>query len=703
MNSAGPDAPNDDFRSLFKTHPSPMWVYDPDTLRFLIVNDAARDLYGYSDDAYGRMTVLDIRPKKERERMRDAVQHRTDVEKEQRWTHLKANGQTFEVLTYGREIRFEGRPAILAIVQDRTEVNAARRQVTDTQSLLDSIVDNLPVGVFVKDMERDGLYILFNEACGVIVGHPAKDVLGKTDRAIFSPEQTALFRAQDERAFKSASTISFEETIEREDDFPRILRTAKRALPAPEGQPPRYLLGISQDVTEERDVEAKLAHLAMHDSLTGLPNRAFFSESIVRQVARATAAEPIALLYIDVDHFKHINDSKGHAAGDALLRQVAQRLLRLAEKNDLVARLGGDEFALVLKMTDADRAQRFADLLLLSLASPFDLDGVREHVTCSIGIALAPDHADDADVLMRDADLALYAAKESGRSTYRFYQTEMRLEAERRHQLTIELREALQNDEFELYYQPIIRLDTDGLSGFEALVRWRHPERGLILPMEFISVAEETGMIVPIGEWVFREACRTAAQWPGHLKIAINLSVYQFRHANLLATIVSVLDETGLCPGRLEIEITESVLLSEVAQSLCLLRALKELGIRIAIDDFGTGYSSLSYLRSFAFDKIKLDRSFVAGIEADPGNLAIVRAVVGIASGFNAVTLAEGIETAEQLAKLRAEGYDEVQGYLLGRPMPRAEAETRILREAGIGTMSAKQKAPRKAIRRHAC
>lgn len=681
MNSVWPDAPNDDFRSLFKTHPSPMWVYDPQTLKFLIVNDAARDLYGYSQAAFAAMTVLDIRPAAERNRMLDAVQHRTDMETAQRWTHLKAGGQTFEVLTYGREICFDGKAAILAIVQDRTEVNAARREVDATQSLLDSIVDNLPIGVFVKDMANEGRYILFNEACGGIIGQRSKDIVGKSDDAIFSDEQAVVFREQDRLAFETATTVSFEETVHTLRGVSRIMKTAKRVLPAPKGQAPRYILGISQDVTEERSVEAKLAHLAMHDSLTGLPNRAFFSESIIRQIAVATPEKPIALLYIDVDHFKHINDSKGHAAGDMLLRQVAERLLQLAEKNDLVARLGGDEFALVLKMTDAGRAQRFADLLLLSLSVPFDLDGVREHVTCSIGIAMAPEHGNDADVLMRDADLALYAAKGSGRSTYRFYQKDMRLEAERRHQLTLELREALQNDEFELFYQPIIRLDNDRLSGFEALIRWRHPKRGLIAPAEFIPVAEETGMIVPIGDWVLREACRTAAQWPNDLKIAVNLSVYQFRHASLLASVVAVLDETGLYPGRLEIEITESVLLSEVEQSLSLLRALKELGIRIAIDDFGTGYSSLSYLRSFSFDKIKLDRSFVAGIETDPGNLAIVRAVVGIASGFNAVTLAEGIETEEQLAKLRAEGYDEVQGFLLGRPMPRALAEARIFSE----------------------
>ncbi|MDM9620137.1 bifunctional diguanylate cyclase/phosphodiesterase [Rhizobium sp. S96] len=678
------DAPNDDFQSLFATHPSPMWVYDPDTLRFLIVNNAAVDLYGYSPQQYARMTVLDIRPAQERRRMLDAVYARTDMEKAERWTHLKANGEMLEVLTYGRAVRFDGRDAILAIVQDRTEVNAAHREVTDTRSLLDSIVDNLPVGVFVKDMEADGRYILFNEACGSIVGFNAADVIGQSDRAIFDDKQTAIFREQDAQAFEAVSTISFEETMRRVDGVPRILRTVKRALPAPHGSEPRYLLGISQDVTEERSVEARLAYMAMHDALTGLPNRAYFSEHIQREAAHASAESPIALLYLDVDHFKHINDSKGHAAGDALLCQVAARLTELVKDGDLVARLGGDEFALVLRLTEDGCIERFAERLLTALSKPFDLDGVNEHVTCSIGIAMAPDHAADDDVLMRYADLALYAAKESGRSTYRFYEVEMRREAERRHMLTVELREALQRNQFELYYQPIVQLDDDGLGGFEALIRWRHPERGLIPPMDFIPVAEETGLIVPIGDWVLREACRTAATWPQHLKIAVNLSVCQFRHNSLLSTVVSALDETGLRPERLEIEITESVFLADVEQSLPLLRALKELGIRIAIDDFGTGYSSFSYLRAFAFDKIKLDRSFVSGIESDPGNLAIVRAVVGIGSGFNATTLAEGIETEEQLQKLRDEGFSEVQGFLLGKPMPRAEAEALI----GVGASS---------------
>jgi diguanylate cyclase (GGDEF)-like protein/PAS domain S-box-containing protein len=629
------------------------------------------------------MTVLDIRPVQERQRMITAVHARSDMERAERWTHLKADGTMLEVMTYGRGVRFNGRDAILAIVQDRTEVNAAHREVSDTRSLLDSIVDNLPVGVFVKDMEADGLYILFNEACGDIIGRHSLDVVGRSDHIFFNDEQAAAFREQDARAFAAPAAISFEETMQRSDGQQRILRTVKRALPSPDGSAPRYLLGISQDVTEERSVEARLAYMAMHDVLTGLPNRAFFAEHIKRVSSCATADKPVALLYLDVDHFKHINDSKGHAAGDALLCQVAARLTGLADHGDLVARLGGDEFALVVGFREAGCIERFAEQLLASLSSPFDLDGVNEHVTCSIGIALAPDHAEDDDVLMRHADLALYAAKESGRSTYRFYEPSMRLEAERRHLLTVELREALQKNQFELYYQPIVQLENDGLGGFEALIRWNHPERGLVPPMEFIPVAEETGLIVAIGEWVLREACGTAARWPSNLKVAVNLSVSQFRHNSLLASVVSALDESGLRPERLEIEITESVFLADVGQSLPLLKALKELGIRIAIDDFGTGYSSFSYLRAFAFDKIKLDRSFIAGIDTDPGNLAIVRAVVGIGSGFNATTLAEGIETDAQLLRLRQEGFHEVQGYLLGKPMPLAEAE-RLIAGGGV-------------------
>ncbi len=684
---------DDDFRSLFATHPSPMWVYDPVSLRFLIVNEAAVALYGYSPDDYLGMTVLDIRPESERKRMIDAVAGGTDMERVKRWQHLKANGEVFEVVTYGRSVRFEGAAAILAVVQDRTEVNAAHRQASDTQSLLDSIVENLPVGVFVKDLMDEGRYVLHNRASGEIIGLPSAEIVGKTDLDMFSTHQTMRFREQDQQILDSDMILTTEEDVEGLDGKRRLVRTLKRALPTPAGVRARYLLGITEDVTLTRAVEAKMAHIAMHDALTGLPNRSFFSDRIRDLADRATEEAPIALLYFDIDHFKHINDSMGHPAGDALLREVANRLRRLTRSDDLIARLGGDEFAVALHIDGGERARCFADRLLASLAQPIDLDGIQEYISCSIGIAVAPQDGDDAEVLLRNADLALYAAKAAGRSTYRFYEISMRLAAKRRHDLMVELRQAIDQEQFELHYQPIVSLETERLVGFEALLRWRHPQRGLIAPQEFIPVAEETGLITTIGALVLRSACATAASWPDELRVAVNLSVCQFRHQGLLTTIMSALEDSNLQPARLEIEITESVFISDSAQSVPLLHEMKALGIRIAIDDFGTGYSSLGYLRAFPFDKIKLDRSFVSGIETDPGSLSIVRAVVGIGIGFQATTTAEGIETAEQMRVLKAEGFGEGQGYLIGRPMPGPQVDAFI--EARRNSMTASRQKPR--------
>jgi diguanylate cyclase (GGDEF)-like protein/PAS domain S-box-containing protein len=667
---------DEDFKTLFVTHPTPMWVYDPQTLRFLTVNDAAMRLYGYSRDDYDRMTVLDIRPESERDRMRAAVKSRSDLGRPERWQHLKAGGEVMEVLTYGRNVRFNGVDAILAIVTDRTEVNRAYRQASDTRSLLDSIVSALPIGVFVKDMEDSGRYILYNAACGEIVGFEPNYIIGRTDEYVFVPEQVEQFLEQDRRAMQTNGVFTFEEDIQRSDRSMRTIRTMKRAIPTMDGSPSRYLVGISQDITERRSYEERIAHIAMHDALTGLPNRSFFTSHITTLLERTAPTRAFALMYIDIDHFKHVNDSMGHPAGDALLVEVAKRLKRLMGPADIVARLGGDEFALILMLEGNGRSDpaTLAGKVMDAFSLPFDLDGVQEHVDCSVGIALAPGDGDDVNTLLRNADLALYAAKADGRSTFRFYEGAMRLNAERRHDLTLELRQALVSGEFELHYQPLLSLVDDRISGFEALVRWRHPQRGLLAPAEFISVAEETGLIGSLGEWVLRQACRTAAKWPSEIKIAVNLSPSQFKQVGLLATVVSALDEAGLHPSRLELEITESVLLAHSGQNMQLLHALRNLGVRIAMDDFGTGYSSLSYLRSFPFDKIKMDRSFVSGIGIDPGSLAIVKAVIGLGSGFNLTTTAEGVETSEQLARLRREGFGEIQGYLLARPMPEKDA-----------------------------
>ena len=672
----GAGVEDDDFRTLFVTHPTPMWVYDPETLGFLTVNDSAMRLYGYSREDYAGMTVLDIRPESERERMRAAVKSLSDLGRAERWQHLKANGEVMEVLTYGRKARFNGRDAILAIVTDCTEVNRAYRQASDTRSLLDSIVSSLPIGVFVKDMEDGGRYILYNPACGEIVGFEPSFIVGRSDSHVFTPDRAEYFQEQDRRAMETAGVLAFEEEIERSDLSIRTMRTMKRAIPSMDGSPSRYLVGITQDITERRSYEERIAHIAMHDALTGLPNRSFFTNHITTLLSGAAEPRGFALMYIDIDHFKNVNDSMGHPAGDALLVGVARRLERLVGPSDMVARLGGDEFAVIFmldRQTPPDTSA-LAAKVMRSFARPFHLDGVQEHVDCSVGIALAPDDGDDVNTLLRNADLALYAAKADGRSTFRFYENAMRFEAERRHGLTLELRQGLAAEEFELHYQPVLSLADDRISGFEALVRWRHPQRGLLGPAEFISVAEETGLIGNLGEWVLRQACRTAAGWPNDIKVAVNLSPCQFKQVGLLATVVSALDEAGLHPSRLELEITESVLLAQNGQNLQLLHALRDLGVRIAMDDFGTGYSSLSYLRSFPFDKIKMDRSFVSGIGIDPGSMAIVKAVTGLGSGFNLTTTAEGVETQDQLARLRREGFGEIQGYLFARPMPAADA-----------------------------
>jgi diguanylate cyclase (GGDEF)-like protein len=396
-------------------------------------------------------------------------------------------------------------------------------------------------------------------------------------------------------------------------------------------------------------------------------------------------AEPFALFYIDIDHFKSINDNIGHQAGDQLLQQVAERLRQITTSDQFIARLGGDEFAVIYRSGTVGQIAMFADRVLSAFQEPFKLGDNSEFVTCSMGIAQAPLHGDNSDVLMRNADLALHASKSSGRRTFHFYQHALRLAAEKRHIMTSELRQALLSQQFELHYQPIFNLESGRISGFEALIRWRHPERGMISPAEFIPLAEETGLIGPIGDWVLLAACREAVSWPEDIKVSVNLSPVQFSQSSLLRSVTDALDAARLSPNRLELEITESVFLSNSKHNIELLFELRRLGARIAMDDFGTGYSSLSYLRSFPFDKIKIDRSFVSGIEADTRDLAIIQAVATLGAGFNIVTTAEGVETAQQLERLRTERFGEVQGYLTGRPMPASDVQAFIQSNNGTG------------------
>ncbi|QQO22742.1 EAL domain-containing protein [Bradyrhizobium diazoefficiens] len=433
-----------------------------------------------------------------------------------------------------------------------------------------------------------------------------------------------------------------------------------------------YLVAVV-DITERRKAEARIAHMAHHDGLTDLPNREYFQERL-KQALDQAGDKRVGVLYIDLDLFKNVNDSFGHPVGDRLLKEVAERLTKAIRGANLAARLGGDEFAVILAAdVSPNEASACATLLIDMLKAPYDLDDQEMVIGASIGIALSPGDGTTPEELMRNADMALYRAKSDGGGVHHFFEREMDLQAQKRRGMELDLRRAFANGEFELHYQPLVSIASDRISGFESLLRWRHPDKGMISPAEFIPVAEDIGLITQLGEWVLREACAEAVEWPADVKVAVNLSPAQFRSRNLVQVVISALAQSGLSPRRLELEITESIFLAETDANLAILHQLRELGVGISMDDFGTGYSSLSYLRSFPFDKIKIDRSFVKDLAQRPDCGAIVRAISGLGRSLNITTTAEGVETEDQLDWLRAEGCNEVQGFLFSAARPAAE------------------------------
>jgi diguanylate cyclase (GGDEF)-like protein/PAS domain S-box-containing protein len=435
-------------------------------------------------------------------------------------------------------------------------------------------------------------------------------------------------------------------------------------------------VAIHEDITERRRAEAQIALLAHYDALTGLCNRSRFQEELQQVEMRVKRGECFAVFCLDLDRFKEVNDSLGHPIGDLLLKAVASRLRDSVRECDLVARLGGDEFAILqIGACQPTEATALASRLIESISVPYELMSHQVAVGVSVGIALAPDDGLDPHALLRSADMALYRAKADGRNVYRFFEAEMDARMQARRSLEIDLRKAIAAGEFELLYQPIVDLQTQRISGFEALLRWQSPTRGSLVPADFIPLAEETGLIVPLGNWVLRQACMDAVEWPRDVTVAVNLSPAQFRNKQLILTVMSALAASGLSAGRLALEITETVLLQDAETTLSVLQKLREIGVRIAMDDFGTGYSSLSYLRKFPFDKIKIDHSFIRDMTDHDDSLAIVRAVVAMSSSLSIGTTAEGVETFQQLERLKSEGCTEAQGYLFSPPRSAADVK----------------------------
>ncbi len=554
-----------------------------------------------------------------------------------------------------RESLVRGRALAAEVEQDRQRFHSA--------------IDNMPIGLVMFDAEQK--LIVANARYAEIYSLPPE--LAKPGTSLKTIVENRLLTGNFPGGDGNQYADYLKRIIERGEQFKDIIQFHDGLIISLVYQPLQDGGWVSthEDVTDRRKAEAKVAHMTYHDGLTDLPNRMLLGERIEDALVRVGRSGQVAILSLDLDHFKSTNDTLGHPVGDALLQAVAKRLAASVRDGDTVARLGGDEFAIVQVGAEQPQGARsLAQRVIDAVAEPYLLGGHQVIAGISVGIALAPGDGTEAANLAKAADMALHRAKADGRGIYRFFERGMDAQMQTRRALELDLRRAIEMEQFELFYQPQFNLETNAITGFEALIRWFHPERGIVQPDEFIALAEEAGLIVPIGEWVLKQACRDAVKWPSPIKVAVNLSPAQFRSAHLMQSVIAALAGSGLAASRLELEITESTLLADSEATLTSLHRLRAMGVHISMDDFGTGYSSLSYLQSFPFDKIKIDRRFITDVNTDRSSLAIIRAVTGLCDSLGIVTTAEGVETREQFDRVKAEGCTEVQGFLTGRPMP---------------------------------
>jgi len=635
-------------------------------------------------DMYGLSTEI-VKPGAT---LRDLVQHRKDTgsfsgdvdefcsrvmqniaagRMDQSTTHC-ADGRSF--LAISKPLAHGG---WVAMMEDITERCRLERERDRNQAFLSEIIDHIPSQITVKGV-HDRRYLLVNRVAEAQFGISRDFIVGKTAFDVFPKAGADIIQADEEAALRSPDGGLFkDEHLWESQAKGKSYITSRRLVIRDGAGEPSYIVNVVDDVTERRNANEKIAHLAHYDALTDLPNRVLFREQIERELQKAARGDQFALLYIDIDEFKGINDSLGHHVGDELLKAVAARIRDCLKPTDLIARLGGDEFA-VIQTAVKDRADvvEFVTRIHGAIRQPYQCLGHHLSTDASIGIALAPQDGTELDQLIKSADLAMYGAKAEGRRTHRFFEPAMDARAKARLTMEQDLRQAMVDGGFEIHYQPLVDLGSNEVSGCEALLRWRHPERGMVSPVEFIPLAEDTGLINELGDWVMQTACAEAAAWPAAVRLAVNVSPVQLKSPTLALRIARALAASGLSPDRLEIEITEAVLIHDDETALAILHQLRAIGVRIALDDFGTGFSSLSYLKRFPFDKIKIDRCFVSDIEVD-GSAAIVQAVVNIAAARNMTTTAEGVETEAQREVLRNLGCTQMQGYLFSKPRPAPE------------------------------
>lgn len=587
---------------------------------------------------------------------------------------LVERGHDIRTLASNRVIARDntGRPQFLiALFDDVTDRKSLARELEDNKRFLDCVVDNIPVSLSVTRVD-DGRFLLVNRGFEAIMNRSREEAIGQTAADVFNEREAKLIVARDKMAIAKGGLLTEEHPISTSDGL-RLFHT-RRMTVFDEAGAPQYLIKTHEDVTDRRQTESRMAHMAYHDGLTDLPNRPAFLQALTQMIEACNGtSEEFAVLSVDLHGLKEVNDVFGHATGDRFLIEAGRRI-QAAARGGVVARLNGDEFGLIIDGVQPQAGLTLAKAVSEVMAREFEVDGETVRSGATIGISVFPRDGQDAAALLANAAAALFRAKAEARGAISVFEPEMDQRIRNRRALHQDLSVAIRNGELSLHYQPQASAHTvgthDHVSGFEALARWMHPLRGFVPPGDFIPIAEESGLIVEIGEWILREACREAASWPEPLQIAVNLSPAQFMHGDLVNLVHSILLETGLSPGRLELEITEGILIKDLDRGLTLLRRLKALGVRVSMDDFGSGYSSLNYLQAFPFDKIKIDRAFVMNLGRNPQSGAIVRAVIGLGHGLNMSVVAEGVETEPQLRFLAEAGCDSVQGYLIGRPAP---------------------------------
>lgn len=664
--------------------PATIIVKNASNRRYVLINQAGEEYFGISRDQIIGKTAQEIWPKATADVIAGHDEQLLPSDGhlffDEHLVDTPANGSRF--VTSKRLVIRDGKGEpqyLVGVIEDITERKWAADELRRTQNFLNAVVENVPQPIVVKSVPSAGenvneyRFTLINRAAEKLFGISRDQMIGKNVHDVYLKDHADFVVSQDSEALQANHPILVREhSVKNSNNDIRIVTSRKVAIRDDNGKP-EYLLSLLEDVTERKRAEQRIAHMAHHDTLTDLPNRAAFNECLSSTLNRATTiGDRFAIMSIDLDRFKEINDVFGHAVGDSLLLEVARRL-QAAAGEAFLARLGGDEFTLIVADgPQPETASALGDCLLTAVADDFEVEGHGLRIDLSIGVAIYPTDGTDAKTLMNNADAALYRAKAETRGSMRFFEPERDMRLRERLALQNDLRLAIDRGELFLHYQPQLRMAGETI-GFEALARWQCPKRGMVAPGTFIPVAEESSLIISVGEWVLREACREAASWPQPLQIAVNIAPIQFRHGDLPRVVHSILLETGLAPSRLELKITEGVIINDFSRATSILRRLKSFGVRIAMDDFGTGYSSLSYLQSFSFDKIKIDRSFVCDLEHNRNSMAIVRAVISLSRSLDLPVLAEGVETKAQHAFLLQEGCDEVQGYLTGRPLPIAD------------------------------